>query len=254
MKYRVALFTDLSSLGKSSLTVMMPAFEMLGVDACPVATALLSTQSDGFQDPVVRDMTDSFSLIVDDWSRRGIRFDALYSGWFASRKEAERTARFVRDNPSLFYLCDPVLGDGGSLYQTMDPSMVDSLRSLASLASLVTPNPTEAALLLGKVKVGRGDVGSLPGKAHMVTGLEEEGKWVIALDDQVVPFARFPRTLPGAGDLFDAILLSLLVRGWQMKDAVNQCATLLYLAMERTSGERRLGVDVGTIRKELASL
>lgn len=33
MEKRVVLLTDLSSYGKSSLTVMIPALEMLGVEA-----------------------------------------------------------------------------------------------------------------------------------------------------------------------------------------------------------------------------
>lgn len=70
MEKRVVLLTDLSSYGKSSLTVMIPALEMLGVEACPVATALLSTQSDGFLDPYRKEEIDSLGEILGVWTDR----------------------------------------------------------------------------------------------------------------------------------------------------------------------------------------
>lgn len=254
MEYRCALCSDLSSLGKSSLTVMIPALEMLGVEACPVATGLLSSQSDGFLSPYTEDASEAYLSILDTWERLGVSFDALYSGWFFSPREMERTARFVKTHPSLFYLCDPVLGDGGSLYQTMDDERVEAMRGLASCASLVTPNPTEAALLLDVPRFEESMVSNLPGRRHLVTGLRTDTGWCVALDDGKVPFRHRPASFPGTGDLFDAILLGLLLKGHSLREAVERTTTLVYLAIERTVRERKYGISVSSIRKELVSL
>ncbi|MDK2860525.1 MAG: pyridoxine kinase, partial [Sphaerochaeta sp.] len=43
-----AAIHDLSCYAKSSLTVVLPVLESMGIETCPLPTALLSTQTDGF--------------------------------------------------------------------------------------------------------------------------------------------------------------------------------------------------------------
>jgi len=45
---RVAAIHDLSGVGRCSLTVIMPILSAMGVQACPVPTAILSTHTGGF--------------------------------------------------------------------------------------------------------------------------------------------------------------------------------------------------------------
>jgi len=256
MTKRCALLTDMSSLGKSSLTVMIPALEMLGVEACPVPTALLSTQSDGFVDFYKEDGTVPYANILDHWLRMGYGFDGIYSGYFTTVEEVDKCASFVKANPSALYLCDPVLGDDGALYQGMEPALTGAIRDkLMPLAAIVTPNPTEAGLLLGRK--GMPDASwcaGLGGKHTMITGVKTPEGWAILLDGEALPFEHLPSSLPGAGDLYAAILLALLVRGKPLREAAQKAATLVFLAMERTVRERKWGVEVSSIRKELAAV
>ena len=46
---RVAAVHDLSCLGRCALTAVIPVLSALGAQAVPVPTALLSTQTDGFE-------------------------------------------------------------------------------------------------------------------------------------------------------------------------------------------------------------
>ena len=46
---------------------------------------------------------------------------------------------------------DPVLGDDGTLYGPLASDMIAEMRSLIAHADVITPNLTEAALLLGEV-------------------------------------------------------------------------------------------------------
>lgn len=45
---------------------------------------------------------------------------------------------------------DPVLGDNGNLYSTMDQGLVEGMKRLVTKADIITPNFTEVSLLLGK--------------------------------------------------------------------------------------------------------
>ncbi len=45
---------------------------------------------------------------------------------------------------------DPVMGDNGQLYRGFDQNYVDAMQALITQANVITPNPTEAQLLLGE--------------------------------------------------------------------------------------------------------
>ena len=256
MELRVALCTDLSSYGKSSLTVMIPALEMLGVEACPVATALLSTQSDGFLDPYRKDESDSLEEILGLWTRLGLRFQGIYAGYFATAKAARQLLPFLESQPHALCFCDPVLGDEGACYQGIDPALIGVFRNeLMPRSDYVTPNPTEAALLLGLDRKAQAeDCMRLPGKHHLITGLDVEAGHVVATDRGTVAYEHYPVSYPGTGDLFDAVLLGQLVKGVDEMEAIRQAVTLVALAVSRTHRDRKLGVDVRTIRRELVAL
>ena len=59
----VAAIHDLSCYAKSSLTVVIPALSMLGIEVSPLPTALLSTQSDGFSGYHYRDLTEDLYAV-----------------------------------------------------------------------------------------------------------------------------------------------------------------------------------------------
>ena len=51
--------------------------------------------------------------------------------------------------PDALTVVDPVMGDHGRMYRGLAPEMVPAMYTLCSRASLILPNTTEAALLLG---------------------------------------------------------------------------------------------------------
>ena len=55
---RVAAVHDLSGFGRCSLSVILPTLSTMGLQVCPVPTAILSTHTGGLGDVVMRDLTD----------------------------------------------------------------------------------------------------------------------------------------------------------------------------------------------------
>jgi pyridoxal/pyridoxine/pyridoxamine kinase len=88
----------------------------------------------------------------------------------------------------------------------------------------------------------------------MITGMKVGEGWAVALDGALLPFGRIPVSIPGTGDLFDAIVTALVLRGNDLPVAAEKAATLAYLAVGRTIRERKYGLDVTSIRKELAAI
>ena len=79
-------------------------------------------------------------------------FDGIYTGFMSSVEQMEQTAAFIRSfrRQGCPVLIDPVMGDHGRPYRTYTPEMCRAMAELAAEADVLTPNRTEAALLLGE--------------------------------------------------------------------------------------------------------
>lgn len=149
---RVAAIHDLSGFGRSSLTIVIPTLSTMGIQVCPLPTAVLSSQTSGVSDFTFFDLTDQMSGMLDHWKRLDLTFDAVYSGFLGSANQVALVERCMREHitPKGLFLVDPVLGDNGELYPTQTQELVTGMRNLVGLADIITPNFTEACLLLGE--------------------------------------------------------------------------------------------------------
>ncbi len=66
-----------------------------------------------------------------------------------SRSTAREAAERLKAENGLT-LIDPVMGDNGEVYSSYTPEMCTRMRELCAIADLITPNTTEAAILLGR--------------------------------------------------------------------------------------------------------
>ena len=55
---RVAAIHDLSGFGRCSLTVILPTLSVMGVQVCPIPTAVFSTHTGGLGEVQRRDLSD----------------------------------------------------------------------------------------------------------------------------------------------------------------------------------------------------
>ena len=149
---RVAAIHDLSGFGRASLTVAIPILATMGIQVCPLPTAVLTSQTSGVDDFTFLDLTDQMGPMMDHWARLGLKFDAVYSGFLGSPDQSGLAERCIREfrAPGGIAVVDPVLGDNGTLDPTQTPEMVEAMRNLVRRADVITPNLTEAAFLLGE--------------------------------------------------------------------------------------------------------
>lgn len=90
---------------------------------------------------------------MDKWQKLGLTYDCIYSGFLADIGQIESVkeaiARFARLNSkNVLVVVDPAMGDDGALYPTLNSEFVTHMRALTKEADVITPNYTEACLLL----------------------------------------------------------------------------------------------------------
>ena len=86
---KIAILNDLSGLGKCSLAAAIPVISVMGVQACPLPTAILSAQT-GFDSYYYDDYSAHISEIMGEWDKMGFRPDGIYTGFLAGETQAER--------------------------------------------------------------------------------------------------------------------------------------------------------------------
>ena len=269
---RVAAIHDLSCFGRCSLTIALPVLSAMGCQCCPLPTALLSAHT-GFTGGSFLDLTEEMQRIADHWTRIDIHFDGIYSGFLGSAAQIGTVQQFIsRFRGTGLVVIDPVLGDHGQAYRTCTPELCNGMRRLAESADIITPNLTEASLLLEQPYETIQAIDpaeavrrlSLEGRRSVVltgysTGDGQTGALCFDRADgsiQAVQVQRVPRDFSGTGDLFTSVLTGAMVKGVPLiqaartaADFVQSCAART-LAAGNTDGE---GVDFEPLLGTLTS-
>lgn len=246
--HRVAAVHDLSCFGRCSLAVILPVLSAMGVQACPLPTAVLSTHTGGFG-PVARtELAGQLRGTLEHWEGLGLTFDGVYTGYLSSPEQARLALEAVErlKKPGGLALVDPVLGDNGRLYRSVTPKLVAAMRELCRRVDIITPNLTEAAALLeceleGLPEDGRELARLLSAggmRSVVVTGVSPKpgtvgAAWYDRRNGRAGCWAgeKIPGEYPGTGDLFSSVLTGSLICGDSLEsgavraaDFVRRCA------------------------------
>ena len=270
---RVAAIHDMSGFGRCSLTVAIPVLSAMGVQCCPLPTAYLSTHTGGFTGYTFLDMTDELPKTAAHWAELGIHFDAVYTGFMGSEAQMDLAADFVRTfrrDRSTIFICDPVMGDHGRMYRGLAPEMVPAMYTLCSRASLILPNTTEAALLLGDPMpgvTGEAELHTAQTQAQrltricprvLITGVAA-GRGIAcvgadrATGESLVRTPMVPKSFHGTGDIFGAVLVGRLLQGNVLPAAAQAAAVFVADCLKATPDEadERLGVWLESVLPRL---
>ena len=144
---KVVSIQDISGLGRCSLTVVIPVLSAMGIQVCPVPTAVLSAHT-GYSEFVMRDLTDFMKPALEHYKKMDMKFDCVYSGFLASSEQIDHCLEFFEAFPDALKVVDPVMGDGGKAYKTYTKELCSRMVELVKVADIITPNLTEAAILL----------------------------------------------------------------------------------------------------------
>ncbi len=268
---RIAAIHDLSCFGRCSLTIALPVLSAMGCQCCPLPTALLSAHT-GISGFTFLDTTGEMRRISAHWSQLSLHFQAIYTGFLGSAPQINLVEDFLRrfHAPDTLLVMDPVMGDHGTPYKTCTPALRQGLRELVAQADVITPNLTEAAILLDIPyhKSQTADASelvralSLQGQRSVVlTGYAAAPGQVGALcydrdtrQVEAVQTARVPQDFPGTGDLFASVLTGALTRGAPLLQAARTAVDFVGSCVARSVAEgagKAEGVDFEPLLRQL---
>ena len=270
---RIAAIHDLSCFGRCSLTIALPVLSAMGCQCCPLPTALLSAHT-GFPGNTFLDLAAEMGRIAEHWAAMDLQFDAIYSGFLGSADQVDTVARFFDTfkKSDTAVIVDPVMGDHGTAYRTCTPELCRGMRVLAENSDVITPNLTEAALLLDRPyeEIRQADAYevvrrlSLGGRRSVVlTGYFSEPGQTGALcfdrdsgESKAVQTPREPQDFSGTGDLFASVLAGGAARGVPLFQAAQAAADFVRDCIARTLAEgltEQDGVDFEPLLGQLTS-
>ena len=262
---RIAAVHDLCGYGKCSLGVAIPVLSAAGCDVCPVPTGIFSSHT-AFPGWYMYDVTEALPDYLAAWAKIDVEIDAIYSGFLGAPSHVDRIRELYDAYPEALRLVDPVMADHGKVYPTYTPELCAAMVDLAKEADILTPNLTEAAIILGREWPGQGisdeearewvaallDAGA---KNVVLKGIHREGEDEVhnfvgsgELDDdgQVVageilrisnPY--LPYQLHGTGDVYASALLAAIMCGRSVADSAAFAGNMVYGAMVLSAKQPR---------------
>ena len=236
MQKKVLALHDLSGFGRSSLVPIIAVLSAGGHQCVPLPTAVFSTHT-AIPDWVTTDLTGAMQGTIDQYDRLGLRFESVYAGFLGSADQIDRVREAAErlKTPDGITLIDPVMGDNGKVYDTYTPEMCTRMRELCEIADIITPNTTEAAILLDWDPASKPRdpaeawqwlraLRSRYGAQVVLTGLNfargRVGTGCLSGEGGTISMhRRISRYYPGTGDLFASVMLAALLNGDKLADA-----------------------------------
>ena len=267
---RVLTVQDISCVGKCSLTAAIPVISAMGIEVCPLPTAILSNHT-AFSSFSFLDLTDKIPEILNEWKKQGFHFDAIYTGYLGSIKQIDLVHKILDEfaqNDTLVVI-DPCMADNGKLYTGFSQDFVQQMAKLCGRANVILPNMTEACFLVNQ------DYDIFTHTNESITKLMEKllslganhvvlkgvdfssdkigvayysqknnndsrnliGKSIIenSIDDMKIYFHhRYDENFHGTGDLFASVVTGALVLKKELKEAVEIACDFLQESIECT--------------------
>ena len=244
---RIVLFNDLPGYVKVALAAMVPLFSRMGHFPYQVPTAVVSNTLD-FGKFRIQDMTDYMRDTIKVWDELGFDPDCICTGFVLSEEQVELIGDYIKSRKpkERLVMVDPIMADGGKLYNGIGMERVAAMRKLVSYSDVMVPNMTEAGFLTG-ICPGRetataGELQELmdglhrlSGKSVVITSAQdsETGEHLVCGYDHRlnqyfrVPFMYLPVRVAGSGDIFSTVMTGKLLNGESLETAVREAVRVL---------------------------
>lgn len=274
MTKKIAVINDLSGFGRCSLTAAISVIASMGVQPCPLPTAILSGQT-GYPSYFYDDYIDKMDEFRREWKKMGVSFDGIYTGFMSDGRQIEKVFDFLDTfyRKKTFLLTDPIMGDDGRRFGLCTPEFLGMMKELTARADIITPNLTELCLLtdtdfrmielmtdekhlLTIVEQMARNVMDRGTKAVVVTGIrftdssdgvQKMGNLAVTRKEKFL--SAFPfvgESYSGTGDLFASVIAGGRARGDKLEKSMETAGRLIGLALEdsvRGKVPRNDGVD-----------
>ena len=150
----------------------------------------------------------------------------------------------------------PVMGDNGRLYQTFSPEFPFKMKELCKNADIITPNVTEACLMLAEeyktppytkefiesllLKLSKICSGTVVLTGCCLNEKEQGAAAYSNIEDKISFFScpKIPGMYHGTGDIFASVFVSFMVLGKGMEKSLKAAVEFTCRAIENTQQNR----------------
>jgi pyridoxine kinase len=259
---QILLINDVVGRSHVGMVAMLPILTHLGHTTFNLPTALVSNTLDYGRFSVL-ETTNYMRDTIPVWRQLGFRFDAVCTGLMFSEEQARLVSAYCSQlhSEGTAVFVDPILGDGGRLYNGIDNTQVELMREMVSVADLTIPNYTEACYLTGIPFKAEGM--NWEEACHMLDALVELGACSALITSACVdgqtcvvgrrseesvrgfrqkidqgPYFRIdydeiPAVFHGTGDIFSAVLIGHLMNGKPLRESTRTAMEVVSRLIER---------------------
>ena len=270
---QILLINDVVGHSHVGMVAMMPILTYMGHQVYNLPTALVSNTLDYGRFNIM-ETTDYMRGALPVWHDLGFRFDAVCTGLMFSSEQARliyNYCRQLRADGTIVFV-DPIMGDGGHLYNGIGDEQVAMMRKMVSLADYTIPNYTEACFLSGTTFSDNGisleeayrmlDKIALLG-AHnvLVTSALVDGQTCVvgrcespstASIGQVhaggqyfkIDYEEIPVAFHGTGDIFSAILIGHVMNGDTLTESTAAAVDVVSRLISRNKEQKDLCLGI----------
>ena len=247
---KIALISDFSGFGRCSIAVEQPIISVMGVQCCPIPTAVFSNHT-GFPSFFRMDYTPYIEQYIGEWKKLGLQFRGIATGFLGSAKQIELVKRFFQDFKSAdtLVVLDPVMGDYGKLYPSYSEELSARMHELVPYADILLPNLTEACILtktpyrtdftdpeLNAICKELSEHGPAKIVISGITNDQNLGNyvWERGKDAFFIWTERIGGYRSGSGDVFCAIIAADVVNGVPFAASVKKAAAFISEAVRES--------------------
>ena len=248
---QILLINDVVGYSHVGMVAMLPILTYLGHPTYNLPTSLVSNTLDYGRFNVM-DTTEYMRGVLPVWKELGFRFDAICTGLMFSEDQARLVSAYCteqsRQGTTIFV--DPIMGDGGRLYNGITQRSVELMRQMVSVADLTFPNYTEACFLTSTPFQKEGmtwqegremlsalrDLGS---RSALITSARVDGMSCVVgynhYDGEYfrLEYDEIPVAFHGTGDIFSAVLIGNLLNGRLLKESTRTAMDVVSRLIDR---------------------
>ncbi|MGF7101344.1 PfkB family carbohydrate kinase [Borreliella kurtenbachii] len=258
---RILAMHDISSMGRTSLTICIPIISSFNMQVCPFVTAVLSASTTYKKFEIV-DLTDHLEKFINIWKEQNEHFDILYTGFLGSEKQQLTIEKIIKLIKFEKIVIDPVFADDGTIYPIFDNKIISGFRKIIKYANIITPNITELEMLSKSSQLKNKDdiikaILNLDTKGIVVVTSVKKGDLLgnICYNPKNKEYSEFflerlEQNFSGTGDLFTSLLIGYLEK-FEIEQALEKTTKAIHLIIKDSIKENVLKKEGVQIEKFL---
>ncbi len=245
---QILLINDVVGCSHVGMVAMLPILTHQGHAVYNLPTALVSNTLDYGKFNIL-ETTDYMRGTLPVWQQLGFRFDAVCTGLMFSEEQACLVQDFCRrlhsDGTAVYV--DPIMGDGGRLYNGISQRQVDLMRDMVAVSDLTFPNLTEACYLTATPFRPEGTdwdgarrmldaLLALGARAALITSARVDGRTCVVGTGTThfkIDYEEIPAAFHGTGDIFSALLIGHLQNGLTLEQSTADAMRVVSLLIDR---------------------